>query len=169
MYTSILHWSFQICSHIHPKSFDAGLTFCVLKPDYSGRTWSYHGQDALAPCVATSTDMALTMQDEQLLAFNKGWFYLTCFKKNMYLHFLSFWKIKNVQVFEIRTFGRQGAIFPTQSITWQLMTWWCKEPTWRHHWPWFWPVFGLNIMASAAEWLTCRHYRWIWWLSAKLL
>ena len=25
MYTSILHWSFQICSQIHPKSFDAGL------------------------------------------------------------------------------------------------------------------------------------------------
>ena len=25
MYTSILHWSFQLCSHIHPKSFDAGL------------------------------------------------------------------------------------------------------------------------------------------------
>ena len=27
MYTSTLHWSFQICSHIHPKSFDAGLTY----------------------------------------------------------------------------------------------------------------------------------------------
>ena len=26
MYTSILHWSFQLCSHIQPKSFDAGLT-----------------------------------------------------------------------------------------------------------------------------------------------
>ena len=24
-YTSILRWSFQICSHIHPKSFHAGL------------------------------------------------------------------------------------------------------------------------------------------------
>ena len=32
MYTSILHWSFQLCSHIHPKSFDAGLN--GLAPAY---------------------------------------------------------------------------------------------------------------------------------------
>ena len=34
MYTSILHWSFQICSHIHPKSFDAGLILFITIARY---------------------------------------------------------------------------------------------------------------------------------------
>ena len=36
MYSSILHWSFQICSHMHPKSFDAGLS---LKAPLYFRRW----------------------------------------------------------------------------------------------------------------------------------
>ena len=38
MHVFIRHCSFQICSHIHPTSFDAGLT---LKTDGSGhKNWS---------------------------------------------------------------------------------------------------------------------------------
>ena len=38
IYTSILHWSFQICSDIHPKSFNAGLSclpviYCTELPN----------------------------------------------------------------------------------------------------------------------------------------
>ena len=60
MYTSILHWSFQICSHIHPKSFDAGLsvtshswirTVYIFCPLVTGKEpwWEESGVSSLLP------------------------------------------------------------------------------------------------------------------------
>ena len=41
MYASIRHCSFQICSHIHPKSFDAGLNSMSVNKDFL--TWLLNG------------------------------------------------------------------------------------------------------------------------------
>ena len=56
--------------------------------------------------------------------------------KNIYLHFMSFPYIDITQVVEILPQVRQVLTHSTQSISWVLMSWWCKEPGHQQSWQW---------------------------------
>ena len=84
--------------------------------------------------------------------------------------FLSFLNVDVVQVVEIFPCGRQGPIYPAQSMPWLLIPWWCKELGHQQlrYWcyPWISQFQHQNRLLSWSEWvikfnsLSVDSWRW---------
>ena len=79
--------------------------------------------------------------------------WISFWKHEMYLYFLSFLEAEMTMVFEIISSKKQGLISSPWSVLCLLMPWWRKWP--RHQQPWYRSCYPRIIMVAAPEGLSC--------------